>query len=256
MKMSILAIALLSSAHLLPAGPILEESVSQNAPLDPDATISIRNDDGAIWIYGADTREAKIQAIKKAYSQERLDAIKIDIVTTPQSLAIETKYPPKPRWSLRDRSGTVDYVIVVPWTCTVARADLANGEVLIDGMREAPVHTRLSNGRMFVHNCFGDVHAEVKNGGLDIAFEWWEGRKFSVDAKIINGNAHALLPGEAIFHLLATSVNGGVVSDFLGEQDRQRGGVPKIDIVIPGEPHAEMRLQAINGSVQVAESKF
>ena len=256
MNMSILAMALLSSATLVSAAPILEDIVAKNVPINPDARISIRNDDGAIWIYGADTGEAKIQAIKKAYSRERLDAIKIDIVTTPQSLSIETKYPPKPRWSLRDRSGTVDYVVVVPWTCTIERADLANGEVLIDGLREASVHARLSNGRMFVHNCFGDVHAQVTNGGLDVAFEWWEQHKFSIDAKIINGNAHAVLPGEAIFHLLATSVNGAVVSDFLGEQDRQRGGVPKIDISMPGEPQAEMHLQAVNGSIQIAETKF
>lgn len=256
MKMSILAIALLGTTVAAVAAPILEYTVTSTVSLNSNATISIHNDDGAIWIYGADVREAKIQAIKKAYTQERLDQIKIDISATPERLSIDTKYPPRSKWTLRDRSGTVDYVLIVPWTCQIARAELDNGEFLVEGMREAAVHARLGNGRMFIHNCFAEIHAEVANGGLDVGYDWWEERPFSLDGKIVNGNVHAFVPGDAAFHLLASSVNGHVVSDFSAAQDRQRGGVPKIDIVIPGPVQAELRLEAINGSVQVAEIKY
>ncbi len=254
MKLSILAIVALI-APMCPAATIFEDIVVRNYPLDPNATISVTNRDGAIWIYGANTSEAKIQAIKRAYTQERLDKIDIDISTTPQQLSIETKYPPASGWSFGDRSGTVDYVIVVPWTCKIERADLANGEVLIESMR-GTARANLSNGRMFVHNCFGNVHAHVANGGVDVGFEWWEPQPFTIDAEIVNGNAHAYIPGDAALHMIASSLNGHVFSDFVDKQNRQPGGVRKIDMIVSGPSPAELKLSAINGSIKVVEAKY
>lgn len=256
MRMSILAIASLSAVATSHAATIREDITHKTVPLSLNASISIQNEDGGIWIYGANIQEAQIQVIKRAYSQEQLNAIQVDLVATADQLSIDTKYPPRPRWSLRDRSGTVDYVLVVPWTCRIARAQLANGEALIDGMRESAVHAELRNGRLFVHNCFGEIHAEVASGGLGIAYDWWEKGKLAVTARILSGNMRAVFPDNAAFHLLATSVNGDVVSDFVGEQDRQRGGTPKIDIVTRGEPKAEIALEAVNGSIQVAEIRY
>jgi hypothetical protein len=254
MRLSILAIVVLI-APICPAATIFEDIVVRNYALEPNATVRISNRDGAIWIYGANTNEAKIQAIKRAYSQERLDKIDIGISATAQKLSIDTKYPPAPRWSFADRSGTVDYVIVLPWTCKIERAELANGEVLIDGMRDT-ARANLSNGRMFVHNCFGNVEAQVANGGVDVAFDWWELHPFTVDAEIVNGNAHAYIPGDASFHVLASSVNGHVFSDFVDRQDRQPGGSSKIDMFIPGPSPAEVKLRAVNGSIKVVEAKY
>jgi DUF4097 and DUF4098 domain-containing protein YvlB len=254
MKLSILAVVALI-APICPAATIFEDTIVHDYSVEPNATLSIRNRDGAIWIYGADTHEVKIQAIKKAYSQERLDKIDIDISATPQQVSIETKYPLAPRSGLGDRSGTVDYVIVLPWTCKIERADLANGEVLIEGMRDT-AYANLGNGRMFVHNCFANVHAQVANGGLDVAFDWWESESFAVEAEIANGNLHAYVPSDAAFHLLASSVNGHVVSDFVDKQDRQPGGVRKIDMVVSGSSSAEVKLHAVNGSIKVVEAKY
>lgn len=256
MKLSILAIAWLSTASAIFAAPVMEETVNKTITLSPDASITIQNEDGAIWIYGANIQEVRLQAIKKAYSQERLDSIQIEIASTPSHLSIDTKYPARQRWSWRDRSGTVDYLLVVPWTCTITKAHLTNGEMLIDGMRDSRLSATLVNGRMFLHNCFANITAEVSSGGLAMAYDWWESRKFSVDAKIVNGNAYALLPEDAAFHLIGSSKSGNVTSDFMSEQVRERGGQPKIDIVTPGDPKSEISLHAVNGSIQVAEIKF
>lgn len=256
MKLSILAIAWLSAAPPIFAATVLEDTIAKTLPLDPHATVRIQNENGAIWIYGANVAEARIQAIKRAYSKERLDLIHVEVIATDKNLTIETKYPPGPHWSLRDRSGTVDYVVVVPWTCTIERAELGNGEILIDGMHGSAMRATLKNGRMFVHNCFGSMQAEVGNGALDVAYEWWENVQFSLEAKIDNGNVHALFPRDAMMHLLASSVNGHVTSDFVGEPDREGGGTPKIDIVTSGDVRAEIKLQATNGGVQIAQTNY
>ena len=233
---------------------VLEEIVEQNYRIDPGATLSIRNTDGSIRIYGADIPELRLHAVKKAYRQERLQQIHIDVSAQPNAVSIETRFPPKPKWGFSDRSGTVDYIVVLPQFCSISRLELTNGEVLIEGMRGKNVHASLANGRMFGHNCFGDVHFAVTNGGLDVAYHWWEQRPFSVDAEIMNGNVRAFIPGEASFHLLATSVNGNVASDFSDKQDRHLEGVAKIDTTVGGASEANVKIHATNGSVRIVEA--
>jgi DUF4097 and DUF4098 domain-containing protein YvlB len=250
---------MLPAAALLLAGcgsgidQTLEQIVEQTYQVEPTASISIRNTDGSIRVYGAATREIKLQAIKKAYKRERLDKISVNVSARPEAVMIDTNYPPKPTWSFFDRSGTVDYAIVVPDSCSISRVELVNGELLVEGMRGNDVHASLVNGRMLEHNCFGDLHFVVTNGGLDLAYDWWEYRKFSVDAKIINGNARAFVPGDASFHLVAVSANGHIASDFNAQENRRGELVQKIDMIVGSDSGADLKIHAVNGSIKIAE---
>ena len=246
---------MLSSAHAQ-TDSILEEIVEKNYAIEPTARISIRNTDGSIRIYGADIKEMKVQAIKKAYSQDRLNKISINVAVKPDEVSIDTECPPKPKWGLSDRSGTVDYVIVVPWTCEISRAELANGELQLDGMRGSSVRAKLGNGRFFGHNCFTDLHVVVANGGLDVGYDWWETHKFSVDAEIVNGNARVSIPVDAECHLQASSVNGRVASDFTEKEDRRGADVAKIDMMVDGPSETEVKVRAVNGNVKIAEANL
>lgn len=233
---------------------VLEDVIEENYAIEPTAKVSIRNDEGSILIYGADITEMKMQATKRAYNPERLAKISVNVSVQPGEVAIETQYPPKPKWGWSDRSGTVDYVLILPWTCDISRLELGTGEIVIDGMRGDSVHANLENGRLFGHNCFCDFTAAVTNGGLDIGYDWWETHKFSVDAQIVNGNARAFIPGEAVFHLAAASVNGHVASDFTEKEHRQQSAVSKIDRVIGGVSEIDLKIHAINGSIKIAEA--
>jgi hypothetical protein len=251
--LSLLAVGL-SSCHDDPGDRILEQSFERICQVDPDARVTVRNVDGSIRLYGAKIREVRIQAIKKAYSQERLDKIAINVTAQANSVSIDTIYPPKPKFSLTDRSGTVDYIIVVPENSTIPRLELVNGELLIEGMRGGKVSANLVNGRLFDHNGFGAHQLFVANGGLDVVYDWWEAGAFSIDAKIVNGNARAFIPGEAAFHLLARTVDGNIASDFSEKEERNRELVQKIDAVVGGPSQAVIQIQATNGSIQIAEA--
>jgi hypothetical protein len=238
-----------------PAGTdrALEDVFEHNYPVAPNATFSIRNADGSIRIYGADIAEIKVQAIKKAYTAERLNKIAVDVSAHPGTVSIDTHSPPKPKWGLFDRSGTVDYVIILPWFCNISQLELANGEVVVEGMRGDNVHASLVNGRLYGRNCFTDLHLTVTNGAIDVAYDWWEEHRFSLNAEITNGNARAFIPGDASFHLLASSVNGQVASEFVEKQDRQRTGVRRIDLMVGGSSETEVKINAINGGVRITE---
>jgi DUF4097 and DUF4098 domain-containing protein YvlB len=232
----------------------LEQIVEQTYQVEPTANLSIRNTDGSIRIYGAETREIKLEAVKKAYKRDRLDKISVNVSAQPGAVSIDTNYPPKPKWGFFDRSGTVDYTIVVPHSCNISRVELTNGELLVEGMRGKDVHASLVNGRMLEHNCFGDLHSVVANGGLDLAYDWWEYRKFSIDARIINGNARAVIPGDASFHLVAVSANGNIASEFNGKENRRGGLVQKIDVIVGSDSGADLKIHATNGSIKIAEA--
>ena len=96
-----------------------------------------------------------MQATKRAYSQSRLDKIDIAVSAQPGSFSIETKFPPRPRWSFSDRSGKrLSYVVMIPQTATIARLELATGELFVEDMRGGPVRAQLGNGVLDVRNCF------------------------------------------------------------------------------------------------------
>ena len=232
----------------------LEQVSEKSYAVNQDANFSIRNMDGSIRIYGSNKPEVKVQAIKKAYSAERLNKIAVNVSVRPDFVSIETHFPPKQTWGLFDRSGTVDYVIVVPETAKISHLELANGEVLIDSMRGEDVHANLTNGRLFAHNCFGDLHLAVISGGLDVIYDWWEQRRFSVEAEIVNGNARAFVPGDASFHLVAEALNGKIANDFDAQEERNGGEVTKIDMVISTAAASDIKIRATNGNVKIAEA--
>src|SRR4029077_15478147 len=98
------------------AGEVLEDVVEKRFPLAPSGTFSLRAIDGTVEIFGTDSREVKIVAIKKAFSPERLNAIAIRVNARQDAVEIETTPPPAPRPHFFDRSGTAEYHIKYPQT--------------------------------------------------------------------------------------------------------------------------------------------
>src|SRR6185437_14050098 len=106
----------------------------------------------------------------------------VDVKATQNSVTITTTFPPRKN-ALSDRSGTVDYIIIVPQTARIADLRLTNGELLVEGLRGGGSATaHLVNGWLAGHNCFGDLNLTVETGRLDVAFDWWENHKFSIKA--------------------------------------------------------------------------
>src|SRR5256886_16389431 len=181
-----IAIAFVSSlvASSVPAGEVLEDVVERRFPLDPSGTFSLRAIDGTVEIYGTDSREVKIVAVKKAFSPERLNAIAIRVDARQDVVNIETTPPPAARHHFLDRSGTVEYIINIPQTARIARVELPNGKLVIDGMRGASIAANLGSGQLVTHNCFCDQTIHVNQGGLNVFLEWIEETPVPDEAEI------------------------------------------------------------------------
>jgi hypothetical protein len=196
----------------------------------------------------------KLQAIKKAYSDERLSKISVNVSATQNAVSIETKFPPKSAGWFADRSGTVDYIIVVPDTVRIPHVELENGELLIDTMRAPVGRAKLGSGRLFAHNCFTDVNIFVASGNFAVTYDWWEQRQFSVDAAIQDGNGFAFIPSDASFHLIAKTQNGKIGNDFTEQENRNGETVTNIDTVVGEGSQVTINLRATDGNIKIVEA--
>ena len=229
----------------------LQQKFEGTYSLEQTGTMSVGNIDGSIRIYCWNEPEVKVEAIKKAYSAERLSQIAIDVAATPKSLAIKTKFSSQPGWwSFRDRSGTVDYTIIAPQTVKITNMSLANGDLVIEGLRGGSATASLSNGRIAAHNSFGDLHLRAANGALDIFYDWWEEMLFSLDLAITNGGIRAILPGAAKINLDAETLHGNITSDF-GKNRVKEGRVKTLQTSTFGESAPKWKLRSVNGNIRL-----
>jgi hypothetical protein len=231
----------------------LEETFEQSYAISPSSKIAINNGDGAVFVYGSNVNEMRVHAVKKAYSRTRLAQIAVSVDLKPGFVSIATKFPPKPKWGLLDRSGTVDYTIVVPANVDISELHLEAGEILLDGMRGATTRAWLGAGRMFARNCFTTLVLTLRRGNLIISYDWWEQSKFSVEANIAQGNAWAYLPSDAAFHLLAKTEEGKALSDFESAVQTSAHGM-QIDALVNGGGDATINVGVAKGSIKVAEA--
>ena len=252
---AVVAAAVLLLGGSAPAADVVEETFEESYPIDADGTVSIHDTDGSIRIYAADVSDVSLHAVKKAYTAERLNALKIEVKATRKSLVIETQFPPKQTgWSLGDRSGTVEYTLIVPLVTKIASCDLVNGEVLIEGLQGGSAKAHLVNGWLAGHNSFADLDLSMVNGKLDVAYDWWQSEKtFTVNARSVNGGIHASIPPDGSAEIAAESQNGKV-SNTLNDNAKPDTGTHSIELAVGEGESAEITLRTNNGNVRIDKS--
>jgi len=232
----------------------LEQTADVSYVVDPSVKFSITNQDGTIRIYGSDLPELRVHTVKKAYSAARLKKLEQTVAAETDSVSIKTEFPPRPKWGFGDRSGTVDYTVILPQAATITRVELDNGELVVEGIREGLVHARLGNGLMFVRNCFSDTDVGVTTGNLTLSYDWWEQIPFTAAATVRKGNVWTLIPGEAAFRLRAKALNGRISNDFSEKEERRSEPIRNIDMIVHGGDSASLSIQADNGNIRIAET--
>ena len=248
-----LAACLIGIAPAAVAVDVLEETIEQKYVLEPNPTLSIRNTDGSIRVYAGNGPEIFIRAVKKAYTSERLKGIIVDVKATRTNIAIETIFPPRKN-ALSDRSGKVEYLVIVPQTTRITNLDLVNGEMLVDGLRGGSATAHLVNGWLGGHNCFGDLNLSTVNGRLDIAYSWWEEHKFTAKASSVNGALRAILPSHGAVAIRARTETGQIANAFAPNQNRSSGPVRVLDTATGPGPNSAIELKTTNGNIKIEKS--
>lgn len=256
-RVTLVSIALVAALFFLAQGaggavePV-EEIIEQKYAIDPDATLSLQNRDGSIRVYAADVREISLQAIKRAYTLDRLKQIVVAVKATPKSVVIETIFPPRKNgFSLSDRSGTVEYNLIVPPTTRITNLDLVNGEVLVEGLRGGSASARVVNGWVAGHNCFGDLNLRLENGRLDVAYDWWENAKFSVKLSSVHGNIRAWIPSDASAGITARSATGRIANALGPKKESPGEPVHSLDFATKPTPETAFEINSTSGNITI-----
>ena len=235
---------------------VLEEVSEKVYTVEPDASISIHNQAGAISVYGSSVNEVRVLSVKKAYSHERLNQIAIDVSTNSGAVSVTAKFPSQPAWAFSDHSGTVDCTIVVPATASISALDLNAGEILLDSMRGRELRARLNDGRVSARNCFTNLDLTVNRGTLVLSYGWWQREQFSAQVNVGQGNAWVFLPTDSAFHLLAHAGRGKILNDFnnVPLTANSSPGEMKIDQIINGGGSTTINVRVEKGDIKIAEA--
>jgi hypothetical protein len=236
------------------ADKLVEETTEQTYEVDASGSFGFRNTAGAVHISGSDNEKMTVRITRKAWSAEQLNGITARVVVQTKAISIETSYPPEKTWRFSHRSGSVDFDITLPRTIKIARLDLDNGDVLVEGMR-GDARADLVNGKLVARNCFGDIQLSVANGTLDLFYEKWQQRPFAVDSRIIGGNARIFLPRAVPFHLLAETETGNVANHFAQPEEQDPKRATKVNMSIGSAPRPEINIRATHGDIEIAAAK-
>jgi DUF4097 and DUF4098 domain-containing protein YvlB len=211
------AILLISNAGASDRQGKLAEEFHKVYPLSAQGRIEIENINGPVHITGWDRDEVKVDAVKTAWTKERLDEAKIEVRSEQNDLSIRTEYPGHDHtfnFGNRDEHGnpaSVEYTITVPRQARLDKIDLVNGRLDVQEVA-GEVHASCVNGRIQAHNLQGRVELETVNGELDASVDQLPSSELKLSS--VNGRLLVTLPSDARAELKASTVSGNISDDF------------------------------------------
>jgi hypothetical protein len=131
--------------------------------LPPNGRVVLENFNGSVEIYGWDKNQVEINGTKYANRRELLDAIRIDVTPSADSVQIRTIRPSDVR---RGNMGA-KYRIHVPRRVRLERIDSSNGGIRIEDV-EGEARLKTSNGGVRLYRFTGDVEADTSNGPVEL----------------------------------------------------------------------------------------
>lgn len=253
-----LGVLLVIPPHTVGQKPeIVREEFHQTYPLSSNGRISLENIQGKVRIQAWDRNEVKVDAVKSAYSHERLNEAQIKVVATSDTIRIRTEYPDGNLTFNGDRDGdyrsyqnpaSVDYTLSVPRNSRLSSIELVNGGLDIDGVA-GDVHASCVNGKMTVKSLRGDVKLGTVNGALEATFDAFNESK-SISLGSVNGNVTLIVPSDSNAIVKAGTVHGAINNDF-GLPVRQGDYVGRQLYGQIGNGGAFIKLGNVNGSVNI-----
>jgi DUF4097 and DUF4098 domain-containing protein YvlB len=229
-------------------------------PLSPGGTVSVETFNGPIEVMGWEQDSVEVNGTKYASSQSVLDALKIDVSSSPGSVRIRVIRPLDTHWHMGVRLS-----IRVPHKAVLDRISTSNGQIRIEdvegGMRvqtsngavrlsrlKGPIEARTSNGAIEAEDIEGNTKMHTSNGS--IRAEVMHG---SFEGYTSNGSINARLKDlGATWPVRAESSNGRIELSVDGRQlpeIRASSSNSSIVLRLPASANANVRAHTSHSSV-------
>jgi len=228
----------------------LTEEFHQTYPLTADGRVELDNINGDVHISAWDRKEVKVDAVKYAYSKDRLEDARIEIDAEKEHTSIRTKYRDHDltfNWGSHRNPASVEYTVTVPRTARLDEIKLINGALEVAGV-DGEVHASCINGRLNARNLSGRAELSTINGHLEAKFDRLHGS--SVELKSVNGSVALTIPSDSKAEIEASTVSGGIDNDFgLHVNHRSFVGHDLRGQLGSGGPH--IHLENVNGRIDI-----
>src|SRR5437763_11228615 len=173
------------------------EVIEKTYKVEPNASVRIANTRGSVSIRGAEASEVRMRAVKRAANVAQLNDITVNVTAEPGDVSLKTALLRQKKMPFFANTSAVDYTLSVPRNARIARLDVDDGNVSIDGIEDADVRANVVNGNLEIRNCCGDLKVAVANGALDLIYGRCNGPYFSADAQVLNCNVTLSIASDA-----------------------------------------------------------
>ncbi|MFZ2055582.1 MAG: DUF4097 family beta strand repeat-containing protein [Candidatus Aminicenantales bacterium] len=199
-----------------------QEEFQKVLPLSAKGTFSLKNVNGNVAVTTWKEEKVEIKALKKTNKDpENLQKVKIEVVSTTDSVSVDTIYPKG-----KNTGVSVNYEVKVP-----------------EGIRLSEVHT--VNGGLSLTGPFGRADASTVNGGIHI-----ENASGELILETTNGDVKAVNVRGGI---KANTTNGSIQLDLKVLEADVRAETTNGGIVLrlsaPQEINATLDAKTTNGSI-------
>jgi len=228
----------------------LTQEFHQTYALSADGRVSLENINGAVHITGWDRNEVQVDAVKRAHEQLKLDEAKIVVESNSTSISIRTEYPSHDHtfnWGGNDNPASVEYTVHVPKHARLDKVDLVNGSLDIQEVA-GDVHASSVNGKVLAKDLAGRTEISTVNGRTEAEFRQLP--KSHIEASSVNGSVLVTIPSDANADVHASTVSGGISSDFGFNVRRESFVGHNLDGRL-GSGGTNIDLSNVNGSIQL-----
>jgi DUF4097 and DUF4098 domain-containing protein YvlB len=239
------AVVLIAIGTHIPLQAAFSEELHKTYPIDANGRVSLNNVNGAVHISAWDRNEVQVDAIKRASTKEALDEANIAIDSASSSISIRTKYP-ESKHHHKD-SASVEYTLKVPRRARLFAVDTVNGGVEVSGV-SGDVKISSVNGPVTAQNLAGEARLSTVNGAVKASFDKLEGAP-SISLHTVNGSISLAIPDKANAEFTASTVHGGISSDFGALASRHRVGGSVSGRIGAGGAH--IKLNSVNGGIHI-----
>ena len=201
--------ALMALAFAVTAGAQVTEDFHRTVPLSSNGRVSLENINGNVTIAGWERNEVQIDAVKKASNQQKLDEARIEVDASSDSVRIRTRYP---EGHTNDNPANVTFELHVPRTARLDGINLVNGSLDVQRV-SGDVNASLVNGRANIHDIAGRAKVSSVNGAINAYYRSLDNVR-EIELKSVNGSIDLGLPSSPNAEVSASTVSGGVTTDF------------------------------------------
>jgi DUF4097 and DUF4098 domain-containing protein YvlB len=201
--------AVMALAFAVSASAQVTEDFHRTVPLSSNGRVSLQNINGSVTITGWERNEVQIDAIKRARDQQRVDAMTIEVNASSDSVRIKTRYP---EGHTNNNPGEVTYELHVPRSAQLDGINLVNGSLTVSQVN-GEIKAELVNGKATMHDLAGRLEVSSVNGGINAYYRSLENVR-GIELKSVNGSIDLGLPASPNADVRASTVNGGISTDF------------------------------------------